>query len=237
MPNHLYLYCLEFTNCKKYIGVTENPRRRLAEHHEPKSRCVYIRRAIKKYGSPKFTVLCIGPMDYILELEVKAIAAFKTQDRDFGYNIAAGGKISPALTKEVAEKIRTTLAGREPSAKNRVKSSAFHKGRPKSPEQRAKMSASAKGRIITPEMRAKISATLTGRSPTPEARAKISATLSGKKRPYNITRNQSLEHRAKVSAATRGKPRKPLSPEHRAKISATLKITKKNPGVSTGAYV
>lgn len=53
--------------------------------------------------------------------------------------------------------------------------------------------------------------------PSAEVRAKMSAAQKGKKR-----RPLSLETRAKMSAARKGKKPKPLSPEARAKLSAAL---------------
>jgi predicted GIY-YIG superfamily endonuclease len=60
---HNYLYCLTFANGKKYIGLTNNPRKRLNYHHKAKRGCPLVQAAIEKYGSPRFDILCSGSRD------------------------------------------------------------------------------------------------------------------------------------------------------------------------------
>lgn len=47
-----------------------------------------------KYGRENFSfeIICVGNKEYILELEVKAISAYKTRNKSFGYNIKEGGQ-------------------------------------------------------------------------------------------------------------------------------------------------
>ncbi len=232
MPDILHLYCLDFSNGKKYIGITNAPKRRFVEHRTPKSNCTYVRRAIKKHGCPRLSVLCTGPRNYILDLEIKAIEAFKTQDSRFGYNISAGGESSPALVKEVAEKIRATLTGRKRPPEFCAKMSAAQLGRkrgPRSPEVRANMSAAQKGRTLgplSPEHRANISAGNKGKAKSPEAVANMSAAQRKRKRSP-----LSPEHRANIGASSKGRK---MSPEARAKMRAAriaYHATIKNSGV------
>ena len=90
-------------------------------------------------------------------------------------------------------------------------------------EARIKASAALQGRPTSPETRAKISTARKGKKLSPEVKANMSTVRKGKKRGP-----QSLEHKANISQAKRGKPspkkgRKlgPQSPEHIAKRQAT----------------
>jgi group I intron endonuclease len=97
------------------------------------------------------------------------------------------------LTKEAKERISSKLKGRKLSA-----------------ETRAKMSAAKKAQVRGPEWVAKIAAANRGKTRTPEQRARMS-------------KPRSLEARANMSAAKKGKPSnhkgKKHTPEARAKIA------------------
>ena len=55
---------------------------------------VLLKNAVNKYGveSFKFEILVIGEKEYIADLERKAIVLYKTQSKEFGYNIKPGGE-------------------------------------------------------------------------------------------------------------------------------------------------
>lgn len=193
------LYEMRFPNGKRYIGISVNPRHRLRQHrHLAKTGSrFFVHRAIRKYGEEKvkFRVLCIGGLEFISELEVRAIRHMKTNDRRFGYNQTAGGE-GVELTIEaraiLSAKVRRAWA---------------------SPELREAQSKRFRGRTITPEQRARISASLKGhpgygkgQKRSPEVCAKISASKIG--------HTVSVETRAKLSAAFRGVPRKRRSHPH-----------------------
>jgi hypothetical protein len=230
LPKTFYLYCLEFPNGKKYIGLSDNPDRRFREHCRHAAANTGrnpVHAAIRKHGLPKLHKLCIGGQAYIAELEINAIGAFRTRNDEFGYNVSLGGNLSPSVAPEVAAKISAA----QKSARNLAhlaKLSAANKGRkhpPRSPEARANQSASQRGKIrgpMTPERRAKISATKKGRPLGPmslERRAELSAAHMGKAGTRNGMIN-SPDARAKVSAALKGRKH---SPEHRANNSASKK--------------
>ena len=42
MPDIMHLYCLNFSNGKKYIGISNNLKRRFIEHHTPSSNCTVM---------------------------------------------------------------------------------------------------------------------------------------------------------------------------------------------------
>ena len=92
-----YLYkIVNKVNGKLYIGITKDPAKRKARHFSKTGHSAFsiVRTAIDKYGKENFSfeVICIGEKDYILYLEIKAITAYKTQDKKFGYNVKPGGQ-------------------------------------------------------------------------------------------------------------------------------------------------
>lgn len=221
MPEVFYLYCLDFPNGKRYVGLTRSPSARSARHRHLASFGFHTRvhAAIRKYGSPPLKVLCVGSFDYISDLEIKFIACCRTTDRDFGYNVAFGGAINPTASSEVRAKLSAAALGRRPSAETRTKQSVAHKGIPLSDHHRASIGAAHKGKTRPPEWRANISnglrgkpfkargySGMTGKSHSPETKAKISAAQKGRVQPP-----VSAQTRAKMSAAHKGVP---LSAQH-----------------------
>lgn len=92
-----YLYKITNTvNGKLYIGITTDPQKRKTRHFSKTGHSAFslIRLAMDKHGREnfKFEVICIGEKDYILDLEVKAIALYRTCEKRFGYNIKPGGQ-------------------------------------------------------------------------------------------------------------------------------------------------
>lgn len=236
-----YLYSLTFINGKKYIGLTNNPRKRLSYHlGEGRRSCPLVRVAINKYGAPRFEILCIGSRDYIRELEGKAIAAFRLQEIEFGYNIHDGGLASPSTAPGVGAKISAALKGRPVSAETRARIAAALTGNVIPPETRAKLSAALKGRSpvvntrpVSLETRAKLSAFRKGHPVSAKTRAAASVTHKGKivsaesrakMAAAKLGTKASAETRAKMSAARMGRPSptkgRPVSLETRAKLSA-----------------
>lgn len=94
MDNIHYLYkIVNLVNSKIYIGVTKNPIARKQQHlyHKTYKNTSLIKRAVKKYGPDnfRFEVICIGSLEYIYELEAKAISTYNSVE--VGYNIRPGG--------------------------------------------------------------------------------------------------------------------------------------------------
>lgn len=89
-------------NGKMYIGITQNPKRRLQYHlngSEWGTAISYLKRAVNKYGAENFTaeIICEGSRDYIADLEVKAIELYETRGKG-GYNIKPGGETGPGYS-------------------------------------------------------------------------------------------------------------------------------------------
>jgi hypothetical protein len=88
-----YLYkIVNNVNDKIYIGVTVDPYKRWYGHMTKNSKCNKLRNAIRKHGKNNFEmiVLCCGEAEYILDLEVRCIAAWDTVNS--GYNLDKGGR-------------------------------------------------------------------------------------------------------------------------------------------------
>jgi hypothetical protein len=205
-----HLYCLTFPNGKKYIGLSGDVRNRLRLHcltAKKGIRTAPIYAAIRKYGSPSVSVLCSGTLPYIADLEIKAIAAFQTRNRQLGYNVHLGGSLGPA--PETRVKIGAAHRGKTISPELRAKWSAAKKGKPPwnkgiaaSPEEAARLRAMRITQKMSPAERgAKISAALIGRKLSPETCAKLVPILVkariAAKQPEAI---------AKMSASKKGQP-------------------------------
>lgn len=95
-----YLYKItNSVNGKLYIGISNNPQARKNQHWNFENRfngktISILYQAMRKYGLDKFSfeIICVGTKEYILDLEIKAIALYRTTEKEFGYNIKPGGE-------------------------------------------------------------------------------------------------------------------------------------------------
>lgn len=146
----MLLYVIEFPNGMRYFGITDRSLAvrwadHLADSRRKTKRPICI--ALAKYPGATIRTLVVGTCDYIHDLETKAIEAFRTADREFGYNVGLGGDFNPML------------------------------GRRHTPEALAKIGAASRARVRTAETKAKISASLKGHSVSAETRAKLRASI------------------------------------------------------------
>lgn len=197
-----FIYCItNKVNGKKYIGQTNGTiAKRWKNHISDKTGCRLLKNAFAKYGIESFEVCAMAEADdaeSLNTLEVKFIADFQTQNREFGYNLNVGGKSGPQHPETIAKR-SATLKGRPLSAEHCAKLSIAHMGHSPSEETRRKMS---KPRLKKYPPK------------TPEQCAAISAGKLGK--PLGP---KSAEHRAKLSAAHKGRVHGPVSEETRKKI-------------------
>ena len=200
------IYCItNKVNGKKYIGQTTGTvAYRWSKHCGTGKQCRVLSAAIGKHGKEAFDVIQIDSAASKQELdekEIAHIAAFRSNDRDIGYNIAPGGAIGKHA-KETCELISKALTGKPLTAAHCVKLSESHMGIKRSAESCAKQSATATG---------------TKRPKTAEQIAKFVATVTGKKRGP-----MSEAHKAKIGAANKGKIRGPHSEEHKQKRSLKM---------------
>jgi len=106
----MIVYIYTFPNGKKYIGQTVQTVEKRSKNGEGYKESPKVYQAIKKYGWKNVkvkTIECKNQEEMDI-LEKKLIKQLKTQNIEFGYNIAPGGMGGP-LTKEHKENISIAL--------------------------------------------------------------------------------------------------------------------------------
>lgn len=94
-----YVYEIAFPSGKKYVGISIDPHRRLAEHIRvarkgSSNRPIY--NAIRAHGldNLKWRVLLCCSVEFAKEMEIALISAWGTMVLG-GYNVCFGGDIAP----------------------------------------------------------------------------------------------------------------------------------------------
>lgn len=142
---------------KVYIGITrQKPERRWANGHGYKD-TLYLSNAIKKYGWENFEheILCTGLTKKEAEQkEIELIAFYKSNNREFGYNIANGGNGFGMHSDETKKKMSESKMGEKHpkygqhlSDEYKQRISEKLKGRKRKKESIEKMIETKKGRI------------------------------------------------------------------------------------------
>lgn len=242
MQTTTFIYALidPITEEVRYIGKSNNPRKRYINHTTSHHFQVHKSNWIKKLQSQ-------GMQPILLILEEVPISNWQERERywisyyrEHGCNLINRTDGGDGLTKLSPEhRAKIGLAGkgkkRSPKTKERCKTAA--QNRSASPEWRAKLSESAKKRPpMSPETRAKIAATKKAQAATPEGRANIAKMQKARpskqspeilakksetmKAKYEAGWDIGEEGRTKISVAKKGVPR---SPEVIAKMSAGRK--------------
>lgn len=105
------LYCINFPNGKKYVGVETKTGARWRDHCKPPTnkKWTVVQRAVAKYGKEncKFEYICMGiERGECLQMEIDFIKKWNLTDRNFGYNVSTGGEGSNGIVMpESAKKI------------------------------------------------------------------------------------------------------------------------------------
>lgn len=215
-----YIYALADprTSEVRYVGATNNPRRRYTDHlNENNRKEVYKHRWISGLRGigmrPRMLILEEGKGSRV-EPERWWIDYFRKQGARLT-NLTIGGEGAPGYNppSETRQRMsRSAKARQKPSAETRERIGAALRGRKRTPEVVAKAAAARTPHRWTEEERARLSAAVTGFRHTDTARQKIRAAGMG--------RVHSQETRAAISAQHKGKT---LSPEHRKKLSEAKK--------------
>lgn len=128
------LYVLEFSNGKKYIGLTTvGAEQRFKQHRRgfcrgKKKLPVY--EAWAKYGEPTVRVLAVVEDFDLPDAEVRAIALFNTVVPN-GYNVSYGGEVSAMKNPEAARRLSIALSGRKLTTTHRANIAKSHENRTK----------------------------------------------------------------------------------------------------------
>lgn len=228
----IHIYCIYFpTSNKRYIGQTDNLKRRMYAHQLANS---LVGKALRKYNNWTVTTLhTVYARDESNRIEIEEIRNFNSVV-PYGYNITRGGDgwstgmkhTDRTIKKMQGRKSPRGFQGREHSAETKQKMRFANLGE-KNPNYGKHLTKETRDRISayrlgmkhkphTEEAKAKMSKAALNRPPMSDAtKAKISASLKGGK--------HSPESKAKMSRALTGKKHGPMSAEHKAKISSTLK--------------
>lgn len=155
------------SNGKVYIGITSDvPENRWANGNKYKNN-EHFTSAINKYGWDGFAheVLCTGlSKEEAIEEEICLICAYRSADREYGYNISLGGVGAASISEETREKMRRSATGEKNANYGKSKSEETKKllsesnkrywaehpkptGWKHTSESRAKMSEALKGRV------------------------------------------------------------------------------------------
>lgn len=153
---------------KVYIGITGiDPVKRWKQGY---SHNKYFTMAIKKYGwsNIKSEILASNlSKEDACEMEILLIKHFRSNNKNFGYNISIGGesgRLGVVVSEESKEKMRKAKIGKKLSE-----------------EHKRKISESGKGRVFSLETREKIRVANTGRKHTEEEKIKMSEKATGRK--------------------------------------------------------
>lgn len=200
-------------NNKKYIGISQNYKKRWRNGNGYKGND-YFYKAIQKYGWDNFEHIIVAEnlsLEEASKIEVDLIAKYKSNNRDYGYNRAEGGKVN---------------RGYKLSDETRKKLSESHKGIP----------SSAKGKKLPPERNAKLQegrrkyfeqheyvSPMKGKHHSEETKRKMSNSHKGKfarENNPNYGKHLSEEHKRKISESAKGRE---FSEEHKKHLSESLK--------------
>lgn len=174
MTDAAFVYCLEFPNGKKYVGVSLDPQRRYAEHRNPNTPCGH---AFRKHGNPKLQVLVKSSREYCMELEARLTDKWGTVTPG-GYNLQRGGTGGSVPCAESREKMRKAQTGKKHAETTLAKMREAHQHRPPvSEETRKRMREAAKKRGMPEAVWRASAAIQAGRPQTEERKQAQSARM------------------------------------------------------------
>ena len=132
LNNYYTIYRHVSPSGKSYIGVTRQKdlNRRWMSGHGYKS-CPLFNNAIQKYGWKNFTHEILEdyvPIDNINEKECYWIKKYKSNNREYGYNIEEGGHAYRTFSKETRKKISEAVKGKPKSIEHKKKLSEANLG-------------------------------------------------------------------------------------------------------------
>lgn len=144
---------------KVYIGITRKKPEKRWDNGRGYKHCPHMAAAVKKYGweNIRHEILATGLTKVEAEaLEVQLIAAYKSNDRRYGYNTDAGGSAPGRMAPESREKLSAGMRG--DNNPTRRYGHPFQ-GKRHTEESKRKMSAAASartGRVVTDATKAKL---------------------------------------------------------------------------------
>ncbi len=200
MKNY-YIYKHTTPNGKVYIGQTcQKPENRFGKNGYRYKNCTLFYNAIQKYGweNIKHEILFEGlTQEEADNIEIKLIREYRSNERDFGYNLQDGGnnsspsedtkrkmsewQIGKILSEETKQKISMARTGHKDSEETKAKKSNGHKGKHLSQETKSKLSI-ARAEKVTDEQRERMKQLgflNKGRAASEETKRKLSESHKG----------------------------------------------------------
>jgi len=151
IENEHKLYAHIFPNGKIYIGITKLVLNNRWKNGKGYKNAIFVKRAIEKYGWDNIKhklILDKLSKDEAQRLEIEYISKFKSNNKEYGYNIESGGNLGSVGLKRSAEtiqKMRMANLGKIMKLETKLKISESLKGRSFTPEQRIKRGEAQKG--------------------------------------------------------------------------------------------
>ncbi len=202
--NNTYsVYKHTLPNGKVYIGITCKKPNDRWKNGKGYINQVRFYNAINKYGweNIKHEVLFEGlTKDQAEQKEIELIAEYKSNQREYGYNIANGGLLN-IPTQDVIEKIRKAKLGKKHTKKHKEKISASMRGRILSVEHKEHLSIKFKGRKMSQAAKEKMRLSHLGKKMTAENRQKINDAVC--KNVYQMQYGEKIKVWESISAAAR----------------------------------
>ena len=190
------VYCHEFPNGKKYVGITSQELEYRWNHGKGYESQVLVFRAIQCYGWENIQHKILAQdlsKDKAQELEKFYIQKYNTSNKRYGYNLTQGGE---------------GHTGYSPTLETRAKLSEANRGKKRTEDFRKQCSVRAKNQVVSEETKKKISDSLKKRGNsfvTAEYRKKLSDSLKGNQNALGSF--QSVEANRKRSDSLRGVPK------------------------------
>jgi group I intron endonuclease len=153
-------------NNKVYIGISKDVEKRWKKHlqisNNTKSKHNYaIHKAIKKYGQENFSLIILKSLETLNEAklsEINYISKYKSNIKNFGYNLTIGGEgVSKPMSEQTKKKISLANTGKIRTQETKNKISISNKGKKRTTEAILNYSKAKKGNILSEETKNKIS--------------------------------------------------------------------------------
>ena len=199
-------------NNKVYIGITSREPNKRWRSGKGYINNEHFYNAIQKYGwnNIKHDVLFINLTQQQAELkEIELIKQYKSNQREYGYNILEGGNVSNGVTEEGRKKISEKNKGkhRSPNTEFKKGNKPWTTGKKMSNEFKQKLSDSHLGQCCSEETRKKISENNArywkGKKRSEETIIKMSQAMTGKK-GYWEGKHHTEETKTKISNSKKG---------------------------------
>lgn len=151
---------------KKYIGITKNNPEKRWKNGNGYSGNDYFMKAIKKYGWGKIQHDILFEnlsRDEACSKEIELIKYYKSNIREFGYNISSGGETHSGVkaSPETIEKLRESHLGLKQNNETKFKKSIalklYHKNNPRPKEMYIRIGEKQKGKYVSDSTRNKLS--------------------------------------------------------------------------------